>query len=330
MIAKSTIASARPQLRIAATLLPPVILFAAAMAAFWTFPYDLGFITRILIMMVFVLSFDLILGYAGIATLGHAAMYGCGAYAAGLFAIHVSADPLLGLAFGAAAGALIALVSGMLLMRMHGLSLLMLSIAVTMVLQEIASKARDVTGGADGLTGISMGPVLGMFEFDFIGKTAFWYAFCVLFVVLAALRVVVASPFGLALRGIKDSPSRMRAIGTPIYWRKVTAYVAAGAIAGIAGALSAQITSLVSIEAFNFALSAEVMVMLVLGGAGRLYGAIIGTLVFMTVHHIAASIDPFNWLFVIGFMVLVVVFFLPDGLISLPKRMMRRIGGAKQ
>ncbi|MBP0441453.1 branched-chain amino acid ABC transporter permease [Tianweitania sediminis] len=323
MSANSTIAAARPQIRGAATFLPPIILLAGAFVAFWLFPYDLGFMTRILIMMVFVLSFDLILGYAGIATLGHAAMYGCGAYAAGLFAIHVSADPLLGLAIGAAAGALIALVSGLLLMRAHGLSLLMLSIAVTMVLQETASKARGITGGADGLTGISMGPVLGIFEFDFIGKTAFWYAFCVLFVILLVLRVVVASPFGLALRGIKDSPSRMRAIGTPLYRRKVAAYVLGGAIAGIAGALTAQITSLVSIEAFNFALSAEVMVMLVLGGAGRLYGALIGTLVFMTVHHIAAGIDPFNWLFVIGFMVLAVVFFLPEGLISLPKRLMR-------
>ncbi|WP_205602517.1 branched-chain amino acid ABC transporter permease [Chelativorans alearense] len=329
MSRESTIDNVRTSLPIAKTHWPLVFLTLGACAAFLLFPYDLGFMTRILIMMVFVISFDLILGYAGIATLGHAAMYGCGAYAAGLFAVHISPDPLLGLASGAAMGALIAFVSGLLLMRAHGLSLLMLSIAVTMVLQEIASKARDVTGGADGLTGISMGPILGVFEFDFIGKTAYWYAFCALFVILALLRILVASPFGLALRGIKDSSSRMRAIGTPVYWRKVTAYVIAGAIAGIAGALSAQITSLVSVEVFNFALSAEVMVMLVLGGSGRLYGALIGTLVFMTVHHVAASIDPFNWLFAIGFMVLGIVFFLPDGLISLPKRIRRMIGAVR-
>ncbi|MCV3241984.1 branched-chain amino acid transport system permease protein [Mesorhizobium robiniae] len=329
MIRISTIDTVRTSLGGTGKLLPVAILITCAFAAFWLFPYDLGFMTQMLIMMVFVVSFDLILGYAGIATLGHAAMYGCGAYAAGLFAIHASPDPLLGLAVGAVIGALIAFFSGLLLMRAHGLSLLMLSIAITMVLQEIASKARDVTGGADGLTGISMTPILGVFEFDFIGKTAFWYAFSVLFVILVVLRILVASPFGLALRGIKDSPSRMRAIGTPVYWRKVTAYVIGGTIAGIAGALSAQITSLVSVEAFNFALSADVMVMLILGGAGRLYGALIGTLVFMTVRHVAASIDPFNWLFVIGFMLLAVVFFLPDGLISLPRRVARMIGARR-
>lgn len=297
--------------------------------AFFLFPYDLGFLTRIVILVIFVLSLDLILGYAGIATLGHAAMYGTGAYAAGLFAIHVSSDPLLGLAFGAVAGTAIALVSGLLLLRSHGLSLLMLSIAFAMVLQEIASKARGVTGGADGLTGITMAPLMGVFEFDFVGKTAYWYAVCVMIVVLVLLHIIVASPFGLALRGIKESPSRMLAIGTPVYRRKVAAYVIAGGIAGVAGALSAQITSLVSIEAFNFTLSAEVMVMLILGGAGRLYGAVIGTVVFMTVHHVAASIDPFNWLFVIGLMLLCVVFFLPEGLISIPRRVRRLLRGAR-
>jgi branched-chain amino acid transport system permease protein len=300
-------------------LWPLACVILAALSALFLFPYDLGLLTRIVIMVIFVLSLDLILGYAGIATLGHAAMYGTGAYAAGLFAIHVSPDPLLGLVFGAVAGTAMAFVSGLLLLRSHGLSLLMLSIAVTMVLQEIASKARGVTGGADGLTGISIGPLLGIFEFDFVGRTAYFYSVCVMVAVLILLQIVVASPFGLALRGIKESPSRMLAIGTSVYRRKLAAYVISGGIAGVAGALSAQITGLVSIEVFNFALSADVMVMLILGGAGRLYGAVIGTVAFMSVHHVAASIDPFNWLFVIGIMLLCVVFFLPEGLISVPR-----------
>jgi len=310
-------------------LWPLACVVLGAAAALFLFPYDLGFLTRIVILVIFVLSLDLILGYAGIATLGHAAMYGTGAYAAGLFAIHVSPDPLLGLVIGVVAGTAMAFASGLLLLRSHGLSLLMLSIAVTMVLQEIASKARGVTGGADGLTGISMGPLLGIFEFDFVGRTAYLYAVCVMIAVLILLQVLVASPFGLALRGIKESPSRMLAIGTPVYRRKLAAYVIAGGIAGVAGALSAQITSLVSIEVFDFALSADVMVMLILGGAGRLYGAVLGTVVFMSVHHVAASIDPFNWLFVIGIMLLCVVFFLPEGLISIPRRVRRLLRGAR-
>src|SRR5439155_18229655 len=138
--------------------------------------------------------------------------------------------------------------SGLLLLRTHGLTLLLLSIAVAMVLQDIAMKARSVTGGADGLTGITMGPVLGTFEFDLPGQTGFWYACAVLLIVTISLKTIVNSSFGLALRGIKNSPTRMRAIGTPVYRRIVTAYTIAGAIAGIAGALSAQITALVSIE----------------------------------------------------------------------------------
>ena len=168
---------------------------------FFAFPLDLAFLTRILIMAVFVLSLDLVLGYAGVATLGQAAMYGSGAYAAGLFAVHVSGDPLLGLAAGAAAGAAVAFASGLIVMRAHGLTLIMLSIAVAEVLREIANKARPVTGGADGLRGIRMEPVLGIWEFDFIGRTGYWYALAVLLLVLALLSVVVRSPFGLSARG---------------------------------------------------------------------------------------------------------------------------------
>ncbi|MGG7539812.1 branched-chain amino acid ABC transporter permease [Rhizobium sp. Nf11,1] len=297
-----------------------ICVVVGATLAFLVFPYDLSFLTRIVIMMIFVVSFDLILGQAGIATLGHAAMYGCGAYAAGLIALHLSPDPLLGIVAGGAAGALMAWISGLVLLRTHGISLLMISIAVTMVLQEIASQARWLTGGADGLAGISVQPLLGLFEFDFVGQVAFIYSVCVLVVVLLLCQVLINSPFGLALRGIDGSASRMRAIGTPVYRRKVTIYVLAGAIAGTAGALAAQVTGLVGIEVFNFSLSAEVMVMLILGGAGRLYGALIGTLLFMVVHHLAASVDPFNWLFVIGIMLILVVFVLPKGLISLPAR----------
>jgi len=310
-------------------LMGEAVLLAVAAAAFFLFPYDLGFLTRILIMMIFVLSLDLVLGYAGIATLGHAALYGSGAYAAGLFAVHVSGDPLLGLGAGAAAGAAMAFVSGLVLMRAHGLTVLMLSIAVAQICQEIANKARPVTGGADGLRGIRMEPVLGLFEFDFVGQTGYWYALAVLSLVVLVLKRVTASPFGLSARGIKESRQRMTAIGTPVYWRLVAVYTLGGAIAGIAGALAAQVTALVSLEVYSFSLSAEALIMLILGGTGRLYGAIIGTAIFMIVHHVAAAVDPFNWLFIIGGMVLAVVFFLPSGLTGIGELAGRLAGRAK-
>lgn len=303
--------------------LAPVVLLLVGVAMFYLFPYNLAFATRMVIMVVLVLSIDLVLGYAGIATLGQAAMYGAGAYAAGLFAIHVWADPLAGLVAGALAGAVLAFVSGLVLMRTAGLTLIMLTIAVASICHEVANQSRWLTGGADGLRGIRMNSLLGAFEFDFIGITGYWYALGVAAVVFAVLWRITRSPFGLSLRGIHESPARMEAIGAPVYWRRVTAYTLGGAIAGIAGALTAQISQLVSLETFAFSLSAEALIMLILGGTGRLYGAVIGTLIFMMVHHTAAANDPFNWLFVIGAMVLGVVFFLPRGLLTLPLALTR-------
>lgn len=292
-------------------------LVGAGVAAFFLFPYDLAFLTRVLVMVLLVLSLDLVTGLAGVATLGQAALYGAGAYAAGLLAIHVTGAPLAGLLAGAGAGALVAFVSGLLLMRARGLTLLMLSIAVAQVLGEAALQWRGLTGGADGLRGIAPAPLLGRWDFDFTGRTGYLYALAVAACVLLLLRRVAASPFGLAARGIHDSPARMRALGVPVYWRLVAVYTLAGAVAGLAGALSAQVTQFVSPEAFAFRLSAEALIMLALGGAGRLTGAVLGVVVFMTVEHLAAAADPFNWLFVIGALVLAVVFLAPSGLSGL-------------
>ena len=296
----------------------PFGLLLLAVSLYFIFPYDLAFLTRIIIMIVLVLSIDLVLGYTGIATLGQAAMYGAGAYAAGLYAVHVSAAPLAGLMVGALVGALAALLSGLVAMRTRGLTTIMLTIAFAQICVELANALSAWTGGADGLRGIRMEPLLGRFEFDFIGQTGYCYALTVCVVVFLILSVIVNSPFGHSLRGIHESPERMRAIGTPVYWRRVTAYTIGGAIAGTAGALSAQITQLVSLESLAFSLSAEALIMLVLGGTGRLYGAVIGTTLFMWVHHSAAANDPFNWLFIIGALVLAVVFLLPRGVITLP------------
>ena len=205
----------------------------------------------------------------------------------------------------------------------------MLTIAVAQICSEVANRARGITGGADGLRGIRMDPVLGLFEFDFIGRTGYWYALAVAVLVFVVLAIIVRSPFGQSLRGIHESPERMMAIGAPVYWRRVAAYVIGGAVAGVGGAVTAQITQLVSLETFAFALSAEALIMLILGGTGRLYGAVIGTVIFMTVHHTAAANDPFNWLFVIGAMVLGVVFFLPAGLIALPTALTRLLKGGR-
>jgi branched-chain amino acid transport system permease protein len=258
-----------------------------------------------------VLSLDLVVGVAGLATLGHAAMFGVGAYAAGIFALHAMTDPLAGLGVGIAAGGLLALVSGAFLLRYQGFTFLMLTVAVAQIVLSLAQKARQWTGADDGLSGFVMGPLLGRFAFDLEGRVAAVYALAVLVVLLYVARRVVDSPFGLAVRGIHENPARMAALGTPVFRRLLGMYTLAGAMAGAAGALSAQTNAVVGLDSLSFALSAEVLVMLVLGGVGRLGGALVGATLFTVLHHTAASINPYHWLFVVGFLLMFVVLVKP-------------------
>lgn len=298
-------------------LLPEAVLALVGIGAFYVFPTDLGFLTTVVTTAILVLSLDLLLGYTGIATLGQAAMFGTGAYAAGLFALHVSADPILGLAVGAATAAVVALVSGALLMRTHGLAFLMLTIAVAELILAAANSFSGVTGGMDGLYGFAVAPLFGVFGFDFYGRTGYLYSLGVLVAVFFVLRRLMGSAFGLSARGLRSDRTRMSALGAPVYAQLLVVYTIGGAIAGLGGALSAQTTSVVGLDSLSFTLSAEALVMLVLGGTGRLYGALVGTVIFMGVHHIAANIDPATWMLVIGALLIVTVLALPRGLLQL-------------
>lgn len=290
----------------------PLVLLAIGLAAWWALPDQLGLLTRIAITALFVLSLDLVVGIAGLATLGHAALFGVGAYAAGIFALRVHGDPLVGLAVGTGAGALLALASGAFLLRYHGFTFLMLTVAIAQIMLSLAQKARDWTGGDDGLSGFMMGPLLGRFAFDLEGRTAALYALGVLVVGYYLARRVVDSPFGLAVRGIHENRARMAALGTPVTARLLATYTFAGALAGAAGALSAQTNAIVALDSLSFALSAEALVMLILGGAGRLHGALIGAAIFTLLHHTAASINPYHWLFVVGAALMAVVLVPPQ------------------
>lgn len=298
--------------RVAPPWRAPLLVLALGLLAWWMLPEQLGLLTRIAITALFVLSLDLVVGVAGLATLGHAALFGAGAYAAGIFALRVHGDPLLGLAIGTGAGALLALASGAFLLRYHGFTFLMLTVAVAQIAASLAQKARDWTGGDDGLSGFVMGPLLGRFPFDLEGRSAALYALAVLALGYYLARRIVDSPFGLAVRGVHENRARMAALGTPVMARLLAMYVVAGALAGAAGALSAQTNAIVALDSLSFALSAEALVMLILGGAGRLHGALIGAVLFTLLHHTAASINPYHWLFVIGAALMAVVLVPPQ------------------
>ncbi|MBP2296469.1 branched-chain amino acid ABC transporter permease [Azospirillum rugosum] len=292
------------------------VMAVLGLAAFWLFPNDLGLMTRIAATALYVLSLDLVLGFGGIATLGQAAMFGTGAYAAGIAAVNLVDEPITLLAIGGVAGGLIALVTGALILHARGLTLLMLTIAVVQIVQEVANKARDWTGGSDGLSGIDPAPVLGLFRFDLYGRTSYLFALAVLIVGYLVARRIVRSPFGLACRGVKEDPLRVAALGGSPKRYLVALYAVAGVFAGVAGALTAVTSGIVGLDSASFSWSAEALVMLVLGGTGRLYGAVIGTVAFMTIHHILASSDPFHWMLFIGLFLMAIVLFAPGGITS--------------
>lgn len=264
-------------------------------------------LNEIAILALFALSLDLLLGYAGIVSLGHAAFLGLGAYTAGLLAKHINADPLLGLAVAAGVCALGGLLTSALVMRGTDLTRLMVTLGVAMLLYEFANKASWLTGGADGLQGIEMRPVLGLFKFDLRGQVAYTYSLMVLFVLFLIARRIVNAPFGAALTAIRDNPLRATAIGVPMRRRLVVVYTLSAVYAGIAGALLAQTTQFVSLDVLDIHRSADVLMVLVIGGTGYLYGGIIGAIAFKVLQDVISGLTPEYWHFWIGLILVVFV-----------------------
>lgn len=304
---------------------PEALPWLAALATYAFLPQYLPLGSQVLIMVLFALSLDLVLGYAGVVTLGHAAFYGVGAYTAGLLAVHGWNEPLSGLVAAALVAAAVGALAGSVILRTAELALVMLTMALALILFEMSNRLHGVTGGFDGLQGIVIQPVFGRYEFDLFGETAFLYCLGVLFLAWIFMRQVVNAPFGRSLVGIQESPARMEAIGTPVRRRKLMAFSLSAGLAGIAGALSTQTTQFVSLSAFGFELSGTVLVMLVLGGSGRLYGAFVGAPLYMIAQDQFSKGDPVFWLFWLGLMLIAVVLFARGGLLGVSDQVRRLI-----
>ena len=278
-------------------------------------PNYLSLASQIAITALFALSLDLILGYAGIVSLGHAAFFGVGAYTAGLLAKHYWSEPLTGLVLAAVLAGIVGYALSHVVVRFRHLALIMLTLGFGLLLHEAANSASDLTGGADGLQGFRVPGVLG-FKFDMFGRAAYAYALAVLFLSFLVARRIIHSPFGLALRGIRENALRMPAIGAPTLAHLRKAYTMAAVMAGVAGAVLTHTTSTVSLETLSFGRSADVLVILILGGAGRLYGGIIGAIIYMVARDQFSGINPQYWYFWIGLLLVAVVMFLPNGILG--------------
>jgi branched-chain amino acid transport system permease protein len=307
---------------------PEWLPWLIAIAAFFLLPDYLALGARILIYILYALSLDLILGYAGIVTLGHSAYFGLGAYVAGILAAKAGVtDPLVQLVAAAAAGGALGIITGSIILRTKGLTLLMLTLAITSVCLEIANKATDLTGGADGLAGVVVAPVLGFFKFDIFGRTAFLYCLAVLFLGWWLVRRMIYSPFGASLTGIRENKLRMHAIGASVYWRMVLVYTLSATIAGIAGGLNTQTNQFVGLNVLSFESAGELLVMLILGGVGRIYGAFVGPLVYLIVQDFLAKQFPEYWYLGVGTMLVLVVMFARGGILGIADRLFAKVAG---
>lgn len=293
-----------------------IVFWLATLTPYVLFPNYLSLASQIAIAALFALSLDLILGYAGIVSLGHAAFFGIGAYTAGLASKHGWGEPLTGLAIAALAAGIVGYATSFVICRFRHLALIMLTLGFGLLLAELANTLGWLTGGMDGLQGIHTWKLFGYLSFDLYGRLAYIYALAVLFVLFLFARRLIHSPFGLSLRGIRENFVRMPAIGAPSRAHIRTIYTIAAAIAGVAGALLAQTTETVSLDSLGFERSAEVVVMLVLGGAGRLYGGLVGAIIYMVARDQFSGMVPQYWYFWIGVLLVAVVMFLPNGILG--------------
>lgn len=314
----STRSAARPVLRLPNDRWTPleIVFWLMPVAAYFVFPDYLVLISQIMIVGLFAVSLDLILGYAGIVSLGHAAFFGLGAYTAGLLAVHGWGEPITGLLLAGMVAAIAGFLVSFLVVRGADLTRLMVTLGIGLMLFEAANKAAFITGGVDGLSGMVMGKIFGLFEFDLNGRVAYGYSFAVLLLLFVVLRRMVNSPFGLGLRGIREGGRRMPAIGADVNRRLVVIFTVAAAVAGVAGALLAQTTQFVGLDVLGFPRSAELLIILVLGGTGRLYGGLVGALVYMLAQDYLSGLNPAYWQFWIGLLLIVIVLFARGGLLG--------------
>ncbi|MEA2921180.1 MAG: branched-chain amino acid transport system permease protein [Bradyrhizobium sp.] len=300
-----------------------------AATSYFVFPDYLALGAQILATIVFALSVDLILGYAGIVTLGHAAFFGVGAYTAGILAANGWGEPITGLLAAAAVAAALGVATGAIILRTTGLPLLMQTLVIAAMLLEVANKAGRWTGGGDGLQGMEVWPIFGAFRFDLFGNTAYIYCLVALLICWFIVRLIVYSPFGRSLTGIRDNVKRMHAIGSPVNRRLLICYTISAALAGISGALIAQTTQLVGLGVLSLERSGTVLIMLIIGGVGQLYGAFIGVPLYMIAQDRFATVSPVYWYFWIGLFMIFMVIFARGGVLGLIDRAKRWYGARK-
>jgi branched-chain amino acid transport system permease protein len=277
-------------------------------ATIWLFPGKYLIMKDAAMLGLFALSLDLILGYAGIISLGQAAFFGLAGYFSGIVAQQgLINEPVVALVCAGLVAAVLGFVTSFLVLRGSDLTRLMVTMGVALMLGELANRFSNITGGADGLQGVEIAPIFGLFRFDMYGRNGYIYCLVVLFLCFLVARRIVYSPFGLSLRAVKGNPLRAAAIGIPVNRRLIAIYTISAGLAGIAGALLTQTTAFCSLDVFSLERSADLLLVLIIGGTGYLYGGLIGAVIYKFLQDWIATLTPQYWQFWIGFVLVVIV-----------------------
>jgi len=256
--------------------------------------------TKILIFAIFAMSLDLLIGYAGIMSLGHAAFFGTAGYAAGILVVRYGVDNVwLGLGFGILLATLVAAVFGIIALQARGIYSILITFALGQLLYSFATKWRSVTNGDYGLWGIPI-PSLGLSSFEWNGTYYYYFVFLAFIVCYFCLYRLVKSPFGKSLQGIREGESRMRALGYNIWLFKYVAFIIAGMFAGAAGVLYAYHSGIMTPGDLAVANSGFVMLMAIAGGVGTIYGPVIGAALIITIQYYASILTPNRWPLILG------------------------------
>jgi branched-chain amino acid transport system permease protein len=280
--------------------------------------YATGLVTETLIFAIVAMSLDLLMGYGGLVSFGHAAFFGLGAYATVLLSVKIDFSPWLGVIAGVAFAALGSGVIGYFCVRMSGVTFFMLTLAFSQLLYSGAIKWRWLTGGSDGVGGMRRPEVFGLALTQPV--VMYFFALASVVVCLYLLRRIIASQFGHALVGLRENETRMRSMGYPTRALKLLAFVIAGTFAGVGGALYAIFNGFVSPDALSWGMSGMFLLMVVLGGAGSLLGPAIGAAAFLLMKNFISS-QTDHWLLIVGIIFVACVMFFRGGIYGLIDRM---------
>lgn len=311
MAPPSAVGRAGPPSTAAARNISLLLLLVLTVLPFLLTDYPRALLSEIFIFAIFAMSLDLILGFTGLMSLGHAAFFGMGAYAVAILAAQFGLNPWLGVVAGVMTAACGAGLIGFCCVRTGGIPFLMLTLAFSQLVFSVALKWRDVTGGSDGLALASQPSFLG---FDLSNSLVMYYMTLLFLVgVYLALRRLLNAPLGRAFVGIRENEPRMAAIGYPTRAYKLLAFTIAGAVAGLAGGLYVIYNGFISSDTVYWTASGDILIMTMLGGAGTLIGPPIGAAAFLLMKNVVSSYSE-HWLSIIGAAFICCVMYFPGGI----------------